>query len=146
MIRTLAIAAILLAAPAIAAETESDYQRKLCAGMQMEVPMPNGTRADCMTERLAIEVDWAHKWAEAIGQSMNYAAVTGKLPAAILICKRGTEAKCLNWSLLTSETATYWRLPLTVWLCGADAIRLDQCERRDFGGVEKLKNGENSPK
>lgn len=39
-----------------------------------------------------------------------------------------------SWSLLTSETATYWRLPLTVWLCGADAERLDQCQRQDFGG------------
>ncbi len=134
MIRAIILAA--LATTAQAAETESDYQQKLCAGMQMEVRLPNGTRADCMTDRLAIEVDWAHKWAEAIGQSMNYAAVTGKMPAAILICKRGTEAKCLNWSLLTSETATYWKLPLTVWLCGANVQRLDQCQRQDFGGAK----------
>lgn len=133
MIRSIILAAAI-ASPAVAAETESDYRDRLCAGMQMEVAMPNGTRADCMTDRLAIEVDWAHKWAEAIGQSMNYAASTGKLPAVILICKRGTEAKCLNWSLLTSETSTYWKLPLTVWLCGADVERLDQCQRQDFGG------------
>ena len=130
-------AAILIAAlalPAHAAETESDYRDRLCAGMQMEVRLPNGTRADCMTDRLAIEVDFASKWAEAIGQSMNYSASTGKQPAVILICKRGTERKCLNWSLLTSETATAWRLPLTVWLCGSDAPSLDQCQRQDFGG------------
>lgn len=135
MIRT-ALFLAAIASPSLAAETESDYRDRLCggAGMQMEMAMPNGTRADCMTDRLAIEVDWAHKWAEAIGQSMNYAASTGKLPAAILICRRGAEAKCLNWSLLTSETATYWNLPLTVWLCGADAERLDQCDRQDFGG------------
>ena len=133
MLRT-ALFLAALASPALAAETESDYRDRLCAGMQMEVAMPNGTRADCMTDRLAIEIDWAHKWAEAIGQSMNYSAVTGHLPAVILICKRGTEAKCLNWSLLTSETSTYWKLPLTVWLCGADVERLDQCQRQDFGG------------
>lgn len=90
MLRT-ALFLAALASPALAAETESDYRDRLCggAGMKMEVKMPNGTRADCMTDRLAIEIDWAHKWAEAIGQSMNYAASTGKLPAAILICKRG---------------------------------------------------------
>jgi hypothetical protein len=74
--------------------------------------------------------------AEAIGQSLNYAAVTGKQPAAILICKRGTEAKCLNWSLLLSETASFWKLPMTVWQCPADVTRIEDCERRDYGGAE----------
>lgn len=136
MIRT-ALLIAALALPAHAAQTESEYRDMLCGGKgwQTEVRMPNGTRADCMTDRLAIEVDWAHKWAEAIGQSLNYAASTGKQPAVILICKRGTEAKCLNWSLLLAETASYWKLPMTVWQCPADVQRIEDCERRDYGGA-----------
>jgi len=135
MTRALIILA-LITGTANAAQTESEYRDLLCGGegWVMEEFLKNGTRADCLTDRLAIEVEWAHKWAEAIGQSLNYAAVTGKQPAAVLICKRGTERKCLNWSLLLAETAEHWKLPLTVWLCGADAERLEQCERRDFGG------------
>jgi hypothetical protein len=139
MIRTL-LALTSFALPSHGAETESEYRDLLCggAGWQMEVAMPNGTRADCMTDRLAVEIDWAHKWAEAIGQSLNYAAVTGKQPAVILICKRGTERKCLNWLLLTSETASFWKLPITVWQCGAEAVTLDQCERRDYGAPVEI--------
>lgn len=127
-----------LALPVHATEFESDYRNRLCGGegWQMERKMPNGTRADCMTERLAIEVDFASKWAEAIGQSLNYAAVTGKQPAVILICKRGTEAKCLNYSLLTSETLSYWNIPFVVWQCSADDMKLEDCDRQDFGGVK----------
>ena len=35
--------------------------------------MPDGTRCDILTDTHAIEVDFADKWAEAIGQSLNYA-------------------------------------------------------------------------
>lgn len=138
MIRT-ALLLAALALPAHAAQTESEYRDLLCGGegWAMEVRLPNGTRADCMTDRLAIEIDWSWKWPEAIGQSLNYAAVTGKQPAAILICKRGTEAKCLNWSLLLSETAEFWKLPITVWQCGADVRSIDKCRRHEFGGVQR---------
>ena len=137
MIRSVeTLLAVAIAFPAQAAQTESEYRDLLCggAGWRMEVTLPNGTRADCMTDRLAIEIDFGHKWAEAIGQSLNYAAVTGKQPAVILICKRGTERKCLNWSLLTAETASYWKLPLTVWQCPADAASIADCHRQEFGG------------
>lgn len=137
MIRT-ALLLSLIALPAQAANTESEYRDMLCGGKgwQMETKLANGTRVDCMTERLAIEIDWSWKWPEAIGQSLNYAAVTGKRPAVILICKRGTEAKCLNWSLLLAETAEHWKLPITVWQCGAEVTKIEDCQLRDYGGAE----------
>jgi hypothetical protein len=84
-------AAMLLTAASVM--TESDYRSALCgsAGYRQEVRMPNGTKADCVSDTHAIEIDFAQKWAEAIGQSLNYAAETGKPPAVILICKTGTE-------------------------------------------------------
>ena len=43
------------------------------------------TRVDMLTRYEAIEVDWAHKWAEGIGQSLYYAQVTRKRPALLLL-------------------------------------------------------------
>ena len=51
----------------------------------MEVVMKDGTRCDILTATHAIEVDFAKKWAEAIGQSLNYAMHTGKRPGVALI-------------------------------------------------------------
>ena len=51
----------------------------------MEVVMNDGTRCDILTATHAIEVDFAKKWAEAIGQSLHYALHTGKRPAVALI-------------------------------------------------------------
>lgn len=122
-----------LALLASALLSESDYRIALCgsSGFSQEVHLTNGTRADCLSETHAIEIDFASKWAEAIGQSLSYADETGKSPAVILICKSGTERKCLKWSLLFEQAVSHWHLPIKVWLCGADARRLDECTVRD---------------
>lgn len=50
-------------------------------------PLWDKTRCDLFTDSEAIEVDWAPKWAEAIGQSSYYGIVTNKRPAIILLVK-----------------------------------------------------------
>ena len=56
--------------------------------------MPDGTRCDILTDTHAIEVDFADKWAEAIGQSLNYAMQTGKKAGIVLVLKeRGNEKR-----------------------------------------------------
>ena len=111
---TIALAAALLS-------SEADYRDHICSvdGWQTEVRLPNGTRADCVSETHAWELDFGSKWAEALGQSLNYAAETGKRPGIILVCKRGTEPRCLSWVLRLEQTIARWRLPVTVWLCDA---------------------------
>ena len=52
-----------------------------------EVPLWDNTRVDCLTKDYAIEFDFAHKWAEGVGQSLYYAKMTGKKPALVLILK-----------------------------------------------------------
>lgn len=54
---------------------------------EMEARLWDGTRVDLLTETYAIEVDWSAKWAEAVGQSLYYAELTGKKPAVILLVK-----------------------------------------------------------
>jgi hypothetical protein len=62
----------------------------------IEVPMSDGTRYDVLTEKHAIEVDFALKWAEAIGQSLNYARLTGKKAGIVLLIKQNKEEKHLK--------------------------------------------------
>jgi len=69
---------------------QEQYAKKL--GGRTEVTMPDGTRCDILTDTHAIEVDFADKWAEAIGQSLNYAMQTGKKAGIVLVLKdRGDE-------------------------------------------------------
>lgn len=50
-----------------------------------EYILPDKTRVDCVTNIYAIEVDFANKWAEAVGQSLYYALCLNKKPAVVLI-------------------------------------------------------------
>jgi len=49
----------------------------------------DGTECDYITSTEAIEIDWAKKWAEAIGQSLYYSILLNKRPAIILLVKKG---------------------------------------------------------
>ena len=71
------------------AYSESFYQKQYAKklGGRTEVTMPDGTRCDILTDTHAIEVDFADKWAEAIGQSLNYAMQTGKKAGIVLVLK-----------------------------------------------------------
>lgn len=52
---------------------------------ESEVVMPDGSRADLITETHAIEVEWALKWKESISQATLYSIWTSKKPAVILL-------------------------------------------------------------
>ena len=53
-------------------KNEAHYQKAWAAkhGGKVEVRMPDDTRCDVVTKTHAVEVDWAYKWQEAIGQSL----------------------------------------------------------------------------
>ncbi len=67
--------------------SEADYRDHACMQLKgrTEYVLDDGSRVDCLTETHAIEVDFAGKWAEAIGQSLYYGVKTGKQPGIILI-------------------------------------------------------------
>jgi len=68
---------------------EKYYQTQLCNELNgvMEQSLLDRTRVDCMTDEYVIEVDFAKKWAEAVGQSLYYAEMTGKKPAVGFIVR-----------------------------------------------------------
>ncbi len=79
-------------------KNERYYQEKMCnqLGGVMEKRLFDNARVDCLTDEYAIEVDFAKKWAEGIGQSLYYAKMTGKKPAVGLIIDLNKEQQFLK--------------------------------------------------
>jgi len=99
-------------------EPEAKYQLRAAKrlGGKTEVVLFDGTRADIVTMSWAIEVDFADKWAEAVGQSLYYAAVTQKEPGIVLILEnRGRDAKYVQRCLVLCH-----KLNIKLWLMGPD--------------------------
>lgn len=96
-----ALAAFFLYAPFSWAghiHKEREYQNAWCAevGGETEVVLDDGTRVDCLTDEYAVEVDFAPKWAEAVGQSLYYAEKTGRRPGVLLILEKNTDERYLR--------------------------------------------------
>ncbi len=68
-------------------KNEKYYQKIFCKNKngRIEVVLDDRTRVDCLTATHAVEVDWAKKWAEGIGQALYYGIKTDKRPAVALI-------------------------------------------------------------
>lgn len=116
--RGIAALAVFVAASVGTAEAkrshlESWYADALAGelGAQTEVRMRNGTRCDVLATHHAIEVEFAGKWAEAVGQSLNYAAQTGRRGAIALILEKESDAKFLS---RLREVIAWHQLPVVV--------------------------------
>lgn len=113
----LAVAFVLLAFACSlnAARLNSEaYYQKVAAkkyNAEMEVSMPDGTRCDLVTKAHAIEVDFADKWGEAIGQSLNYAFQTNKRAGILLILEKKTDEKHL---IRVQSIIEHFKLPIDV--------------------------------
>lgn len=71
---------------------ERVYQKMYCP-YNAEVVLPDKTRVDCLTDSFAIEFDFAPKWAEALGQALHYARMTGRTPAIFLILENDSDMR-----------------------------------------------------
>lgn len=96
---------------------ESWYQDVWCASYdgQTEVEQDDGTRVDCLTDSHAIEVEFARKWQEAIGQSLHYALKTGRSAGIVLILRKPSDEH--YWKNLKAVIRRY-SLPVTLWRLG----------------------------
>jgi len=67
--------------------SEKTYQKLWCdkRGGIMEYKLNDNTRVDCLLPTLAVEFDFANKWAECIGQALYYGQKTNRTPACVLI-------------------------------------------------------------
>ena len=80
---------VQIAAPVYAKHQylEKEYQQYWCAehGGISEYVLDDGTRVDCLLPNLAVEFDFAPKWAECIGQALYYGKKTNRNSVCILI-------------------------------------------------------------
>lgn len=82
---------LILPAQAKRIYSEKVYQTQWCNQHKgiMEYRLNDKTRVDCLTDTLAVEFDFANKWAECVGQSLYYGRQTNKQPACVLIMENG---------------------------------------------------------
>lgn len=81
----------------------------------MEARQDDGTRVDCLTENYAIEVEFAKKWREAIGQALHYAFKTERQAGIVLIIQKNSDES--YWKDL-KNTVEHYQLPITLWRLG----------------------------
>lgn len=84
---------------------EKAYQGYWCVmeGGVQEFVLPDMARVDCLTRTHAVEVDFASKWAEAVGQALYYSKATGKEPGILLIMERDGDERFLERMLRATE-------------------------------------------
>lgn len=94
--------------------------------MELEHRLSSGGRVDCLDSEYAIEVDYADKWAEAIGQSLYYAASTQRKPAVILLCPSSQiheEGLCRSYLYRMDAALRFANQRIKVWECFLDSDR-----------------------
>jgi hypothetical protein len=134
--------------------TDADLVERYCDGMLQQFAMPDGTKADCISDTHAIEVEKSGFWYDSLAQSLHYALWTREIteqPGAfkpqssqidkprkagvVFVCMRPRE----EGELCTEHYARFfriveeYRLPVTIWDCNwNEHMRLDDCPVRDM--------------
>lgn len=92
---------------------ERYYQDITCneIGGVVEYRLPDKTRVDCLTDTHAWEHDFGSKWAEAIGQSLHYARMTGKKAGIYLILEKKSDNRYYGRLM---DNIEFYDLPITV--------------------------------
>jgi hypothetical protein len=100
---------------------ESDYRDFICSKLDGEIEhvLDDGSRVDCLTEANAIEVDWAKKWSEAIGQALYYSSKTGKQAGIVLIISDPRERRHLE---KIKQVAISKNLDIKLWTVQPEAL------------------------
>jgi len=116
---------VVLACRCLAAghlQRERYYQDLWCVeqGGIAEWRLPDNTRCDCLTATHAVEVDFARKFYEAIGQSLWYSLQTGRRAGVVLILERPADRK--YWIRLNSLIDHFY-LPIDTWTTGPAAVK-----------------------
>jgi len=128
---------------------ENYYQTKLCTQLNgvMEESLLDRTRIDCLTDEYAIEVEFAKKWAESVGQSLYYAEMTGKNPAVGFIVRDTKQDKRhmkrlkvladkYEIKIFKIKRGEYHWKSVNNWPFVGIALQSDDIEERFHGGNE----------
>ena len=106
-------ATLLFVGVACAQHPESYYATRWCESMRgkTEVVLADGTRADCITETHAVEVERAAKFYGGIGQSLWYAFQTNKRAGLVMIVGPGDG----RYMHRLESVVKHYSLPIDIW-------------------------------
>jgi len=92
---------------------ESYYQNNFASQIngRTEVVLDDKARVDIVTDTFAIEVDFAEKWGESVGQSLYYSRKLNKKAGILLIINPTTDEKYLKRLILATKNEN-----ITIWL------------------------------
>ena len=99
----------------ISQASEKSINESWCSEMRgiTEHRTSYGTYVDCLTEDLAIEVEYDYNWKESIGQALHYAEATNS-SAAILLIKR--KKSRVNYLEQLNAVINKYELPIKVFV------------------------------
>ena len=95
--------------------SEKSINESWCSEMGgvTEYRTPYGTYADCLTEDLAIEVEYDYNWKESIGQALHYAEATNSSAAILLIERKKSR---VNYLEQLNAVINKYNLPIKVFV------------------------------
>ena len=134
----LSFALLLVSYPAHG-RNEAAWQAVYCKGMSLNVRLPSGGEADCISPEYAIEVEWAYHWAEAVGQALSYATEVNRKPGIIFLCPSSDqrdEGLCRSYMYRLEYALKHVRTHIEVWECFPEDQTLADCFRPVVQDVE----------
>jgi len=106
---------ILISSTSIYAQNERAYNDAFCERMrgisEFHLPTQN-VRIDCVTEDIAFETDYAHKWYEGFAQALYYSRISGKQAGILLILRKPSDIKF--WNRL-NDLIWYYDVPVKTY-------------------------------
>jgi hypothetical protein len=86
---------------------------------KVEVTLPDKSRVDILCNNYAIEVDFAPKWAESVGQSLFYAKMCSRSAGILLIKSKRQDSIYISRLYSISQP-----LNISVWVINAQSLRI----------------------
>lgn len=132
------LSALLVASACVAARLHPErfYQDTFAREIdgKMEVRAGDGTMCDILTESHAIEVDFANKWGEAIGQCLNYGFQFNRKAGIVLILEDDSDYKFL---IRVTSIIEHYKLPIDVWEIKPTLYNNDTLDSAKNGNTKK---------
>lgn len=125
MKKTLFISLLLLSFWPVIADAqharEHFYQEYFAKSLncKFEVTLPDNSRVDILCDSYSIEVDFANKWAEAVGQSLFYARQCSRSAGILLIKSKRQDSIYISRLYSISQP-----LNIKVWIINAQTLRI----------------------
>ncbi len=123
---------------------EAEIKQCFCAGMEQNVVLKGGARADCSNKKQAIKIGPTEQWAEAFGEALRYAAESDKSAKIILYCRQNSSQRsCQSETRRLESMVSKYSLPVEIDSFSENEViakcgRLANREEREIGAARLI--------